>query len=419
VGSLTLLCLVCGLGAWSVLTTLAGAVIAPGRIEVSERGQVVQHLDGGLVTAILVREGERVAAGDVLLRLDGGALRSDLAILQTQAMELSARRARLKAQRDGAGVLTFDNGLRAAAAADDDVAEMIAGQAGLFARQARGLAEATELLEARIAQIESRLRGLADQKAAVDAQKALLKDELQSLRKLLGRGLVPAARVWDLERELARLDGRRGEVASAEAEAAGRIIETQIEIAALVTRSREAAEAELREVIAREHELSERIRALAERIDRLDLRAPAAGLVLGLAVTTPQSVVARGETLMVIVPQDRPLLATARVPVAHVDEVQPGQSVRLVFFTLPTRNAPEMTGKVTLVSADALTDERTGKPYYRAEIAIDIASLDALAGRGIVPGMPVDAYLRTEDRTPLSYLLKPFTDYFRQAFRET
>lgn len=418
-GILTLVGLVCGLGAWSVLTTLSGAVIAPGQIEVSQRGQVVQHLDGGLVAAILVREGQRVASGDVLLRLDGSALRSELAIMKTQAMELSARRARLEAQRDEAGFVTFGGELTAAAATEGDVAEMIAGQAGLFARQARALAQGKELRQARIAQIESRLQGLAAQDAAIDAQKALLTEELLSLRDLLGQGLVPAARVWELERELARLDGRRGEVASAQAEAAGRIIETRIEIAALLTQSREAAEAELRDVVARELELAERARALAERIDRLEVRAPAAGLVLGLAVTTPQSVIGRGETLMVIVPQDRPLLAAARVPVTHVDEVRPGQSVRLVFFTLPTRNTPEVSGKVTLVSADALMDERTGLKYYRAEIAIDTASLNPLAGTEIVPGMPVDAFLRTEDRTPLSYLLKPFTDYFRLAFRET
>ena len=169
----------------------------------------------------------------------------------------------------------------------------------------------------------------------------------------------------------------------------------------------------MRDVVSRELELAERARALAERIDRLEVRAPASGLVLGLTITTPQSVIRPAETLMVIVPQDRPLLAAARVPVTHVDEVRPGQSVRLVFHTLPTRNTPEVSGKVTLVSADALTDERTGLPYYRAEITIDAQSLDALVGAGIVPGMPVDAFLRTQDRTPLSYLVKPFTDYFR------
>lgn len=418
-GLLTLVLLVCGLGAWSVSTTLAGAVVASGQIEVSQRRQVVQHLEGGQIAAILVHEGERVAAGDVLLRLDGGALRSEQAILKTQATELSARRARLEAQRDEAVVLTFSNALTAAAETEGAAAEMIMGQAGLFARQARARSQARELRQARIAQVESKMQGLDAQEAALDAQQALLKDELVSLRGLLGRGLVSAARVWELERELARLEGRRGEVIAAQAEAAGRIIETQIEIAALLTQSRETAEAELRDVVARELELAERARALAERIDRLEVRAPASGLVLGLTVTTPQSVVGPAETLMVIVPQDRPLLAAARVPVTHVDEVHPGQSVRLVFQTLPTSNMPEVTGTVTLVSADALTDERTGLPYYRAEITIDAKSLDTLAGAEILPGMPVDAFLRTQDRTAMSYLLKPFIDYFRFAFRET
>lgn len=418
-GALTLAILVCGFGAWSVLATLSGAVIAPGHVEVSQSRQIVQHPDGGVVEAILVAEGASVAAGDVLLRLDGSALRSERAIVEAQLTELAARRARLEAQRDAAAAPVFPVALTRAAASRRDVAEMIAGQSGLFERQADALAQAQSLRRTRIAQIESQREGLRAQQAAIRAQIALLTQEIATHRDLLSRGLTPAARLSALERDLAQLQGRAGELTSALAGAAGRITEIEIEIAALSTESREAAEAELRDVVARHLELAERDTALLDRINRLDVRAPASGLVLGLAVTTPQSVIRPAEALLYIVPQDRPLVVAARIPVTHVDEVHPGQDVRLVFPSLPRSRTPTVTGTVMLVSADALADERTGDPYFRVEISIDAGTLQDLGTEKIVPGMPVEAFFRTADRTPLSYLLQPFGDYFRAAFRET
>lgn len=418
-GFLTLALLVGGLGAWSVMTTLAGAIIAPGQIEVSQNRQVVQHPDGGVVQDILVVEGAKVAAGDTLLRLDGSAIKSEIAIIENQLLELGARRARLEAQSDEADAVVFPEDLKAAATTRADVSGIMAGQTSLFAKQAEALAQARDQRQTRILQIGSQIEGLAAQHEAIEAQTRLLEAELNTQRDLLSKGLTQATRVSVLEREMAQLKGRMGELTSARAEAAGRVTEIEIEITALFTQQREKAEAELRDVVARQLELLERESALAERIARLEVRAPASGLVLGLQVTTPQSVIRPADALMYIVPQDRPLLVAARVPVTHVDEVRPGQDVRLVFSSLPSRTTPEVIGKVTLVSADALADERTGMTYFRTEIAIDAVALQQLGDVDIVPGMPVDAFIRTADRTPLSYLLKPFTDYFRNAFRET
>ena len=418
-GFLTMALLVGGLGAWSVFSTLAGAIIAPGQIEVSLSRQVVQHPDGGVVEDILVKEGAEVAAGDVLLRMDGSALRSESAIVENQLLELGARRARLEAQRDETDAVAFPADLQAAAETRVDAAEILAGQASLFTKQAEALRQAREQRQTRIEQIESQMDGLTAQQEAIETQTRLLGSELVTQRDLLAKGLTQSTRVSTLERELAQLKGRMGELTSAQAEAAGRITEIVIEITALITQQREKAEVELRDVAARQLELLEREGALAERILRLDVRAPASGLVLGLKVTTPQSVIRPADTLMFIVPQDRPLLMAARVPVTHVDEVRLGQEVRLVFSSLPSRTTPELVGRVTLVSADALVDERTGTTYFRTEIAIDTEALRQLGEVDIVPGMPVDAFIRTTDRTPLSYLLKPFTDYFRNAFRET
>jgi HlyD family secretion protein len=417
-GFLTLALLIGGLGAWSVLTTLAGAIVAPGQIEVAQNRQIVQHVDGGVVAEILVAEGQEVAAGDVLLRLDGSALQSEQTIVENQLHELSARRARLEAERDDAQTVTFSADLMQAAAVRPDVAEMVDGQASLFAAHRETLAQAIDQRRKRIGQIGSQVEGIEAQQEAVETQVALLGTELAAQRDLLAKGLTQGTRVSAIERELAEVRGRVGELTAAQAEAAGRITEIEIEIRGLATQLREAAEAELRDVAARELELAERQRALAERIGRLDIRAPAAGLVFGLQVTTPRSVIRPADPLMFIVPQDRPLLVAVRVPAMHVDEVRLGQEVRLVFSSLPTRTTPEVVGRVTLVSADALTDDRTGMTFYRTEIAIDISSLQDI-GESIVPGMPVDAFIRTVDRTPLSYLVKPFTDYFRNAFRET
>lgn len=418
-GFLTLALLVGGLGAWSVMTTLAGAIIAPGQIEVSQNRQVVQHPDGGVVQEILVVEGANVAAGDILLRLDGSAIKSEIAIIENQLLELGARRARLEAQSDEADAVVFPEALKAVAITRADVSGILAGQTSLFAKQADALAQARDQSQTRILQIGSQIEGLAAQQEAIETQTRLLEAELITQRDLLSKGLTQATRVSVLERELAQLKGRMGELTSARAEAAGRVTEIEIEITSLITQQREKAEAELRDVVARQLELLERESALAERIARLEVRAPASGLVLGLQVTTPQSVIRPADALMYIVPQDRPLLVAARVPVTHVDEVRPGQDVRLVFSSLPSRTTPEVIGEVTLVSADALADERTGMTYFRTEIALDAAALQQLGDVAIVPGMPVDAFIRTADRTPLSYLLKPFADYFRTAFRET
>lgn len=417
-GFATLALLVGGLGAWSVFTTLSGAIISQGQIEVSQNRQVVQHPDGGVVSDIFAREGMLVAAGDVLMRLDGSELQSELSIVDDQLLELGARYARLEAQSKAAIALVFPADL-VKAADIADAADILAGQQSLFANQTEILSQTMDQRQTRIRQIDSQVEGIAAQQDAIRTQIALSEAELATQRGLLDKGLTQSARVSALDRELAQLKGRLGELTSARAEAAGRITEIEIEMTAIVTQQREKAEAELRDVAASLSELDERKRALIEKMSRLEIRSPSSGLVLGLQVTTPRAVIRAADALMYVVPQDRPLLVAARVPVTHVDEVHSGQEVRLVFSALPSRLMPELYGKVTLVSADALSDDRTGTSYFRAEVALDPDALATLGEVQLVPGMPVDVYIRTGDRTPLSYLVKPFTDYFRAAFRET
>lgn len=418
-GFLTLTLLVLGLGGWSVFATLSGAVIAPGELEVSSSRQVVQHPDGGVVDTIYVAEGSSVTQGDVLLRLNGSALQSELAVVSNQLLELDARRARLQAQSDETATLTFSTTLLTAAKTSPHAADMMAGQASLFTKQAKALDQAKRQRQTRIEQIRNQINGITAQQQAVDTQIKLLSADLARQQDLLAAGLTQAARVSAIERDLAELTGQMGLLTSSEAEAQGGITEIEIEISALDTQHRERAETELRDVVSRLNELAERETALRARISRLDVRAPVSGIILGLQVTTPQSVVRPAEPLMFIVPQDRPLLVVARVPITHVDEVHTGQPVRLVFSSLPSRTTPELVGTVTLISADSLSDERTGASYFRAEITLDTAAPGKLGTVTLLPGMPVSAFIKTQDRSPLAYLLKPFIDYFRTAFRES
>jgi len=418
-GVLTILILVGGFGAWATLTTLSGAIVASGRIEVELNRQIVQHPDGGVVSEINVIEGAQVAAGDVLIRLDGSLLLSERVIVVGQLHELIARRARLMAERDGLEALALPEALTALAVTDPEVAEVIDGQTRLFFAKLETAAQTAEQLRRRIAQIQSQIDGVDAQSVAVQTQLTLIATELASQQSLLDRGLAQATTVLALEREQARLSGITGELTASRAQAEGRITETELQISLLTSGRIEDAENELRSIGPPLMELAERQRALDERIARLDVRAPVSGVVLGLAVTTPRAVIRPADPLLYLVPQDRPLVIAAQVPPIHIDQVHVGQSVELVFSSFSSRTTPHLRGKVTVISADAFSDKTNGASYYRAEIILDDGEVAKLNGQALLPGMPVETFIQTEARTPLAYLLKPFTDYFTMAFRES
>jgi HlyD family secretion protein len=415
-GFVTLALLVGGFGAWSVSTTISGAVVAAGQVEVDRDRQVVQHPDGGVVAEILVRDGDRVAAGTPLLRLDGTLLAAELAIVEGQLHELWARRGRLEAERDDADAIVFPAALAAAGAG---TAELMEGQRRLFLARRATLARQVEQLGKRAAQTEAQIAGIDAQTAALGTQLGLVRAETAAVRALLDRGLAETSRLLALQREEARLMGEMGELAAARAASEGRITEIEIEALRLAAARREEAGAQLRDLGLRELELAERRGALRERIARLEIVAPVAGVVLGLQVTTPRAVLRPAEPVLYLIPQDRPLVIVAQVPPIHVDEVRPGQPATLVLSAFASRMTPELKGRVAVVSADAIRDERTGRPYFRAEIRPDPGELARLGDLTLVPGMPVAAFIRTDARTPLAYLVKPFTDYFARAFRES
>ncbi|MCI5097861.1 MAG: HlyD family type I secretion periplasmic adaptor subunit [Rhodobacteraceae bacterium] len=420
IGFVAVLLLVGGFGIWAVQATIAGAIIAPGRLEVDRNRQIVQHLDGGVVSEILVDEGDRVEVGQTLLRLDAKLLESQKLIVEGQLFELIARRGRLEAERDGSDVIVFDPDLLDAANERPVVQQLINGQERLFEARRISIEKETEQLDKRQGQIRDQILGIKSQQDSYRLQLELISAELENQQSLLDRGLAQAATVLNLRRNAANLEGELGELMASEAQAEGRITEIEIETLKLRTRQREEAISRLRDLQYRELELAEQRRSLQERLDRLDITAPVSGIVYGLTVHTPRSVIRPADPVLYLVPQDRPLVIAARVDPIHIDQTFVGQDVTLRFSTLDQRQTPELFGTVTQVSADAFEDQASQMSYYRAEIVLQDGELDKLPeGITLIPGMPVESYIRTDDRSPMTYLVKPMADYFNKAFRES
>ena len=409
--------LIAGFGVWGTQAQISGAVIASGQVEVDRNRQVVQHPDGGVVSEIIAGEGDVVEAGALLLRLDASALRSDLAIVEAQLFELLARRGRLEAERDGAETPSFDPMLTAEGG--PGAAELIAGQTRLFEARRDSSDTAAAQLSRQRAQIESQIAGLREQQAALADQAELLAQELADQRSLLDRGLTQASQVLTLQRQASEVAGRRAELTAQSAQAAERATEIDLQITGLTSTRREEAITQLRDLQYNQLELLERRQEMRRRLDRLDIRAPVAGVVYGMRVFAEQSVVSPADPLLYLIPQDRPLVIATQVQVTDIDQIHLGQEVSLRLAAFDQRRTPALTGRVTLVSADAFRDETTRQSYYRAEIELAQGEIERLPeGMVLLPGMPVEAFIRTADRSPLGYLVKPLADYFTRAFRE-
>ena len=409
-GALVLVLLAAGLAGWTALAPLSGAIIAPGRVEVQQRAQVLQHETGGTVAEILVAEGDTVAAGAVLIRLDGAALHSELAIVEARYAELLARRGRLEAERAGADALAMPAEL--AGLSRPDLAALVEGQQRLFAARAETAAAEAALLERRARQIAARAAGIAAERAALIRQQALIAEELAGQRSLLGRGLAQSARVLALEREAARLDGRAGELAAAAAESEARHAEALIEALRLQASRREEAEADLRDLAPGEMELAERRQALLLRLAQLDLRAPTAGIVHALQVTTPRAVIRPAEPVLQLIPQDRPLLVALRIPAGKIGHVRPGQAVTLRLPGPDAGQAPDPVGRIARISPDALQDSAETPAFFRAEVEVSAGP----GSEALTPGLPVEGFIATRPQPPLALLLGPLTRYFGRAF---
>ena len=419
VGFGALIALVVGLGGWSALANIAGAIVASGMIEVESNRQVIQHPEGGVVGEILVVDGDVVSAGDVLIRFDDTLQQSELSIIEGQLFEILARRGRLEAERDGVDIVSFPAELDALAANSSiDVQSLKVGQQSLFDARRTSLSSEAEQLNERKIQVERQIEGSEAQLTALERQLELIASELKDQEELLRKGLAQATRVLSLQREEARLFGQVGELKAAVAESRGRIAETEIEILKLTSGLREDAITTLRDLQYNEIELKERRLSTLETLSRLEVRAPVNGIIYDSSVHALRSVVRPADPLMFIVPKDSPLVISSRIETIHVDQVFVGQEATLRFSTFDARTTPEIDGTVTKISADVFTDEVTGQSYYTAQLLPKKGELEKLGDLELLPGMPVESFIKTSDRTPLAYLTKPLMDYFNRAFRE-
>lgn len=418
IGFVSLLLLVLGVGLWSVNTQIAGAVIASGRIQVEANRQVIQHPTGGVVGEIFVSEGDVVKAGDIVVRFDSSDLKSELAIIESQYFELLARKALFQAERDDVPELTYDDELIIEAKQNSDIHSLMDGQSDFFAARRASLEKQKEQLAEQTIQLNNQVTGVEAQNIANQSQLMLLEEELTDTQSLLDKGLAQASRVLALRREKARIEGQIGNLTSELGRLKAAINGINIQLLQLDIERRTSAIENLRDIGYRTLELAERRIAIKQTLFRLEVRAPMSGIVHDNQIFALQSVVQAAEPMMYIIPSDLPLVVQAQVDVVHVDQVYVGQDATLNFAAFSQRTTPQIFGTVTKLSADVFTDQVTGLNYYQVELVPKQSEMEKIENLELLPGMPVEAFLKTDDRSAFTYLVKPVTDYFNKAFRE-
>jgi HlyD family type I secretion membrane fusion protein len=405
--------LIGGCGGWAVHAQLTGAVIAQGKVAVRKQVKLIQHRDGGIVGEILVANGDSVAAGEVLIRLDETQTKAELGVLKGQLAELQGRRARDVAERDGAAAIKFDLDFES----NPLTAEIARGEIRLF-NENRAVREARrDQLSLQIGQFEEQVRGLIAQQEANASERKMVRDDLDRLTPLYTKGFIEIGKIRTMERDLVKIDGLKGEIDANIARVKGQISESRIKIIELDQQARTDGQRDLREVDGKAAELQERIVASQDRLSRMVIRSPISGVINELAVNSVNGVIAPKETLMSIVPDSADLVVEAKLSPTDIDQAVAGQPARLRFSAFNQRTTPEVAGTVETIGAAATLEQATGQTYYLSTIAIT-GGVKQIAGKPIVPGMPVEVFLSTGERSAFSYLIKPFTDQMMRSFRE-
>ncbi|MEL6336668.1 MAG: HlyD family type I secretion periplasmic adaptor subunit [Pseudomonadota bacterium] len=418
IGLVCVLILAGGFGGWAATATLAGAVVSQGQLRVESQRQVVQHPEGGVVGEIHVREGDVVDAGSVVIELDGTRLRSELAALEGQLFEIIARRGRLQAEQAEQDVILFDAEVLQVALERQAVQALVDGQRSLFEARRRSTAQEREVYLERKRQVEQQIIGVDAELASLVRQKELAEEELGDVRSLADKGLARMDRVMALEREAARLLGQEGQRIARKAELGGQMAEIDDQLLSLDAGRREEAITELRELGFRELELKERRIQLLDQLSRLAIRAPRSGIIYDMQVHALKSVIRPADPILYVVPNDSGLVVEARVEPQHIDQVYVGQEAVLRLSAFNARTTPEVFGNVLNVSADAFTEQSTGRSFYKVDVTIQPDEFAKLNGLELVAGMPAEVFMQTGDRTPIEYLVQPMTDYINRAWRE-
>ena len=416
-GSVIVGVLAIGFGGWASTAELSGALIAQGTIVVDSNIKKVQHPTGGVVGEVRVHDGDRVKAGDILIRLDETVTRANLAIVTKSLIELYARKARLGAERDGVDTVAMPPELKDQAD-DPDVKAALDSERKLFdLRRTARLGQKDQLRE-RIKQLQEQISGLVAQQDAKSKEISFVDQELSGVRELWQKNLVQLNRLTSLERDEARVEGERGQLVASAAEAKGRIAEIQLQILNIDQESSSDVAKELRETDSKIGEAVERKVTAEDQLKRIDIRAPQDGVVFQSTANTVGGVIAAGDPIMMIVPESDKLSVEVKVEPKDIDQVAIGQPVVLRFSAFNQRTTPELNGSVTRIGADTSNDQRTGQSYYLVRIGIEPSELDRLGPVKLTPGMPVESFIQTGKRTLVSYLVKPLHDQLMRSMRE-
>jgi HlyD family secretion protein len=406
-----------GLGGWAATAEISGALIAPGSVVVESNVKKVQHPTGGVVGEVRARDGDVVNAGDIVVRLDDTVTKASLAIVTKNLDGLWARAARLQAEQQGLDQILFPKMLLDRAA-DPDVKTVIASETKLFDVRVNGRVGQKAQLRERITQLNEEIAGLSAQERAKDQEIALVEKELRGVRDLYEKHLVQISRLTTLERDAARLNGERAQYIASRAQARGKITETELQIIQVDKDMVSDVSKDLRETNDKIGEFVERKVTAEDQLRRVDIRAPQHGMVLQSSVHTVGGVITAGDAIMMIVPQADDLQVEAKVNPQDIDKLQIGQKTLLRLSAFNQRTTPELNGVVSRVSPDVTTEQRTGQSYYTIRVSMAPQEIARLGDVKLIPGMPVEAFVQTGDRTMLSYLVKPLSDQLKRTFRE-
>lgn len=416
-GLLILVLAVGGFGTWAATAPLSSASIAQGVVVVEGSRKTVQHLEGGIVDEILVREGSEVEAGQVLIRMDATRPQALYDLLRSEYSAILALEARLLAERDGSDSITFSSEVLKLTA-DPEVMALIVGEKRLFETRRARLNGQTDILRQRIVQFEEQIKGLGAQRLSKTQQRALIKEELEAVLELYEKGYEKKPRVLALRRARARLHGERGEHIADISRVKQSIGEAELRIIDLQNGFQREVATELQRVRTRLAELRDRIRAQEDVLRRLEVRAPQAGVVMGLKIHTADGVIASGMPILDIVPSKEHLIIDAHVNPEDIDVVHAGLTAQVRLTAYKRRSTPTVEGSVTQVSADRFVDVNSGTAYYLVRVELDPLSLEILDDVKLYPGMPAEVMIQTGNRTALEYIVSPIANGIQRAFRE-
>lgn len=402
-------------GTWATFAPLDSAALAPGVVTVQSYRKTVQHLEGGIVKELHARDGDLVAAGDPLIVLDDTQVRAEYGMTRSQLVAAQAMDARLRAERDDAAQINFDNMLESDSQRAVEARE---GETQVFnARRGSRLGE-TAVLEKRIGQLREQIAGLQSMVATKRSLETSYRDEIGELTELLAEGFVDKQRLLEQQR---RLDMLRAEVAEHQSEITKtslQISETELQIVQLKKDFSADVVAQLAEVQTKVFDLQERMAALEDRLTRIVIRAPEGGMILGMKVHTIGGVVSPATPLLDIVPSVSDLIVEAQVSPIDIDRVNVGKEADIRFSAFNSSTTPVIKGVVQQVSADRLINEETGMPYYLARVALTEVGAQTLGALKLQPGMPAEVLINTGNRTMLQYLMQPASDAFARSLIE-